>query len=420
VADCLVYPVKGYSGGGHSVAENAKQPVSAMNSVDAASEYTFSKIWESDNNRYEVKNLCLLGDIKTIKEAQKINRMLRGGTNLAYCGIEPDKWTLFKEHKGKIVNELSESISKAQQEGRITDGRQDGWRGVVKKSSSVRWNPEDGVLTYLHRRVEGAEVYFVMNCAEKFNGELEFSEKGLFPQTWDADTGRMSVCAQWRVHDSKTRVKVRLGHLESTVIVFVKGRQVLHATECECAEIIRDENGRLHALISTGDKCRVRLSDGSVRHLKSKRPQEIHLDDGWTLSASDSDGVGLKGKVKVELEKLKSWRELADLRNYSGTSSYRISFNVTSEMLSDGLLVELDLGRVYEVGEVWLNDKRIGVSWYPPYRIDITGHLKKGTNELRIDVANILKNHLAEGEYSHPSGLLGPVTISGISKILLK
>jgi hypothetical protein len=66
-----------------------------------------------------------------------------------------------------------------------------------------------------------------------------------------------------------------------------------------------------------------------------------------------------------------------------------------------------------------LNGKRIGVSWYPPYRVDITAYLKQGPNELRIDVANILKNYLSDGEYSHPSGLLGPVKIRGVSKVLL-
>jgi beta-galactosidase/beta-glucuronidase len=88
-------------------------------------------------------------------------------------------------------------------------------------------------------------------------------------------------------------------------------------------------------------------------------------------------------------------------------------------MLRDDLLVELDLGRVYEVAEVWLNGKRVRVSWYRPYRIDITGHLRQGKNELRVDVTNILKNYLTDGEYSHPSGLLGPVKIRGVSKVLL-
>ncbi len=419
VADCLVYPVKSSYGDSHSNTPSEHQPSSAMNSVDAASSYTFSRIWESDHNRYEVKNLCLLSDIRTLPEAWKIDQMLKKGASLTYCGVEPDEWSLFKERKGKVVKMLLESIKKARRQGRVIDGREDGWRQVVKNSSSVRWYPEDGVLTYFHRRVEGAEVYFVMNCGEPFDGELEFREKGLIPQMWDADTGKVSDCAQWRVVDVNTRVKLQIGRLESALIVFVKGREALHVTKCQGAEIIRDENGRLHALVLANDKCRVVLSDGSVRNLKAKRPKAIGLDDGWTLSASDSDGVGLKGKAVVKLDKLKSWREFGEFRKYSGTASYHIAFEVNSEMLRDDLLVELDLGKVYEVAEVWLNDKRIGVSWYPPYRIDISGHLKQGTNKLRIDVANVLKNHLTEGENTHPSGLLGPVRIQGVSKIPL-
>jgi hypothetical protein len=161
------------------------------------------------------------------------------------------------------------------------------------------------------------------------------------------------------------------------------------------------------------------LSDGTVRHLKAEPPKEIRLDTGWTLSASQSDGVGLKIKALAKLDKLKSWREVTEFHRYSGTASYQTEFDVTGQLLKDNLLVELDLGKVYEVAEVWLNDKRIGVSWYPPYRLDITGHLKKGKNELRIDVANVLKNHLTEGDNYHPSGLLGPVRIKGISKVLL-
>jgi hypothetical protein len=301
----------------------------------------------------------------------------------------------------------------------MVDGRQEGFKQVLKKARSVRWFPEDAAMTYFHRRVEGAEVYFVMNCGEEFNGEVEFSETELIPEIWDADTGKKTICSQWRVCDGKVRVKVRLKHLESAVFVFAKGEQVLHAEKCEGGEIIRDDNGRLYALIPGEQRCRVLLSDGGVRNLRTKMPQEINLDDGWTLYASDSDGVGVGGKAQIRLQKLRSWRQISEIRNYSGTGSYRIAFDVSSEMLRDDLLVELDLGKVYEVAEVWLNGKRVGVSWYPPYRIDITGHLKQGRNELRVDVVNILKNYLSKGECSHASGLLGPVKIRGISKVLL-
>jgi hypothetical protein len=419
VADTLVYPVQSKPADGPHNRQMEHQPVSPMNSIDAASTYTFSRIWEGDDNRYDVKNLCLLDDIKTLKEADKIDQMINRGMKVTYCGVEPEKWSVLKECSGGIVDELVKSIKKARREGRMVDGRQEGWKQVVEENRSVRWFPEDAAMTYLHRRVEGAEVYFIMNCGEEFNGEVEFNERGLIPEIWDADTGKKTVCGQWRLHDGKLRVKVRLGHLESAVVVFVKGEQVLHAEKCEGGEITRDDNGRLYALIEGEQRCRVLLSDGGVRNLKAKMPEEINLEDGWTLYASDSDGVGVGGKAEMRLEELKSWRQISEIRNYSGTGSYRIAFDVGQEMLRDDLLVELDLGKVYEVAEVWLNDKKVGVSWYSPYRIDITGHLKRGPNELRVDVVNILKNYLSDREYSHPSGLLGPVKIWGIPKVLL-
>jgi hypothetical protein len=419
VADSLVYPVEGDPGDGSRNKRTEQQPVSAMNCIDAASTYTFCRIWESDDNRYEVRNFCLLGDLKTLKEAHKIDQMINRGVKVTYCGVEPEKWTVFGAHEGPVVDGLSESIEKARRHGKIVDGRKEGWKRVLKKARSVRWYPEEAVLTYVRRRVEGGEVYFVMNCGEEFNGEVEFSERGLVPELWDADTGKKTVCGQWRLCDGKVRVKVQLGHLESAVIVFTEGEQVLHAQECEGADIIREGDGRLYALIAGEKGCRVLLSDGRVRNLKAKMPEEINLNDGWTLCAGGSDGVGVKGEAEIKLDKLKSWRQISELRNYSGTGSYRIAFDVGRGMLRDDLLVQLDLGKVYEVAEVWLNGKRIGVSWYRPYRVDITGYLKEGSNELRVDVTNILKNYLSDGEYSHPSGLLGPVKIQGTAKALL-
>ncbi len=419
VADSLVYPIQGDRGDGPHNKRTEQQPVSAMNCIDAAGTYTFGRIWESDDNRYEVNHLCLLGDIKTLKEADKIDRIIKTGAKVTYCSAEPEKWTVFREHKGPIVDGLSESIEKARRRGKIVDGRKEGWKQVLKKARSVRWYPEEAVLTYLHRRVQGGEVYFIVNCGEEFSGEVEFSLTGLIPEIWDADTGKRTVCAQWRLCDGNVRVKVRLGRLESAVIVFTEGEQVLHAQECEGADIIRDDDGKLYALIAGEKAGKVLLSDGRVRNLKAITPEQIYLSEGWTLRASDSNGVGVKGEPAVKLDKLKSWRQISKLRNYSGTGTYRIAFDVGPEMLRDDLLVQLGLGKVYEVAEVWLNGKRVGVSWYRPHRVDMTGHLKQGSNELRVDVTNILKNYLSDGEYSHPSGLLGPVTIQAIAKVLL-
>jgi len=44
---------------------------------------------------------------------------------------------------------------------------------------------------------------------------------------------------------------------------------------------------------------------------------------------------------------------------------------------------------------VYVNGKRAGAVWHPPYRIDIAPLLQEGANELKIVVANTAINELA-------------------------
>lgn len=88
----------------------------------------------------------------------------------------------------------------------------------------------------------------------------------------------------------------------------------------------------------------------------------------------------------------------------------------------------LDLGSVYETAEVRINGKNTGFRFTPPYWFDITDALKSGENILEITVYNNTVNRTGGGfmglSYENfnaspvfimePSGLLGPVTVSGI------
>ncbi len=86
---------------------------------------------------------------------------------------------------------------------------------------------------------------------------------------------------------------------------------------------------------------------------------------------------------------------------------------------------------------VYVNGKRAGAAWTPPYRVDVTGFLKEGDNEIRIDVGNTAVNYLASHGFPNydntairqvygnrfdpqgtqllsqplPSGLLGPIRL---------
>jgi hypothetical protein len=52
---------------------------------------------------------------------------------------------------------------------------------------------------------------------------------------------------------------------------------------------------------------------------------------------------------------------------------------------------------IREAATVFVNEKRAGSLWAPPYRIEITGLVKPGKNSIRIEVYNTAINELAEG-----------------------
>jgi hypothetical protein len=52
---------------------------------------------------------------------------------------------------------------------------------------------------------------------------------------------------------------------------------------------------------------------------------------------------------------------------------------------------------IREAATVFVNGRRAGSLWAPPYRIDITELLRDGANEIRVDVYNTAINQLAEG-----------------------
>ena len=60
----------------------------------------------------------------------------------------------------------------------------------------------------------------------------------------------------------------------------------------------------------------------------------------------------------------------------------------------DGVKAQIDLGRLWTIGEVWLNGKPLGITWTAPFRVDASGALKEGENELVVEVTNTWYNRL--------------------------
>jgi len=50
---------------------------------------------------------------------------------------------------------------------------------------------------------------------------------------------------------------------------------------------------------------------------------------------------------------------------------------------------------VREAAVVFVNGRRAGSAWCPPYEVDVTALLRPGSNQIRIDVGNLAINHMA-------------------------
>ncbi|WP_127493318.1 glycosylhydrolase-like jelly roll fold domain-containing protein [Paenibacillus glycanilyticus] len=140
----------------------------------------------------------------------------------------------------------------------------------------------------------------------------------------------------------------------------------------------------------------------------------FELTGEWSVSIAEAE----------HYPSFKEWGKLAALSNmsrpdylprFSGTFRYEMEFewNEASEQ------VILELGEVYETAEVWLNGEQAGVRICPPYRLEISGLLKKGVNKLVIEVTNTLakdqRDFLSSFAQQEPSGLIGPVTVKKIT-----
>ncbi|HEU4766831.1 MAG TPA: hypothetical protein VFS77_05630, partial [Pyrinomonadaceae bacterium] len=141
-------------------------------------------------------------------------------------------------------------------------------------------------------------------------------------------------------------------------------------------------------------------------------------------------------------------------RYFSGVATYEKDVDVSADLLRETHGLNLDFGTgsaipvqtlrngmqawyegpIREAAVVYVNDKRAGSIWCPPYSIDVTGMLRPGPNKIRVRVANTAMNYMAGhslpdyrllnlryGErfqpqdmdkvQSIPSGLLGPIRL---------
>ncbi|SER42888.1 hypothetical protein SAMN04487944_10489 [Gracilibacillus ureilyticus] len=108
-------------------------------------------------------------------------------------------------------------------------------------------------------------------------------------------------------------------------------------------------------------------------------------------------------------DSLVDWSMCEEYQYYSGTITYHFSFNYHGEKVDE---VMVDLGDVYEIAEVSLNQGESEVKMWSPYMLQFPGEkLIEGENALTVRITNNSANQM--DKQSLPSGLIGPVKVIG-------
>jgi hypothetical protein len=303
---------------------------------------------------------------------------------------------------------------------------------------------DDADVDFIHRSTDTAEIYFVRNKNPRWvQFEAEFRTRGGVPERWDPVSGQIAPQHVYRTTGDATAIRLRLEPYGSTFVVFreaedpLPGLQVTEEgdpVEGDALRVNHWDGKRASLQVSKAGKFRVATGDGrSVDVTVDLLPVEMELLGPWEVRFAG----GPKAPEPQQLDKLISWTEHADeaVRFFSGVGTYRHNFTLSRNELADDYRWVLDLGDLWAMGEVYLNDRSLGVLWKPPYTVDVTDALRTGSNQLRIEVANTWSNRLvgdAQGPASErvtrtnitvtggkrwrdapllPSGLFGPVRL---------
>jgi hypothetical protein len=241
--------------------------------------------------------------------------------------------------------------------------------GVPEDFSLVGHSNGDlGPLDFVHRRTRGAEFYFVRNKtrdAQSLTCRFRVAAKarGLVPEFWWPHSGRRSACPDWNTTAAgHAELPVELGPLGSVFVVFRKP----------------DPSDDSHV-----DRF------GIETFTAAGTPAPLIIDGPWQVAFPEGWGA----PRETAFDTLTSWTESQDdnIRLFSGTATYRKNIDVPAS-LADQDRIFLELGDLAEIAEVQLNGKPLGVVWLPPFRIEATGAVRAGANELEIRVANLWAN----------------------------
>jgi hypothetical protein len=244
----------------------------------------------------------------------------------------------------------------------------------------VKISHPDQDLFQVHYRYGPKALFFFSNQNKKnsvgFHAGFNTGKK--IPWKWDPETGQKQ---RFPFEESPDELYIKIGPVESLLLVFEDTEEPGPVLPPEYKE--------------------------SVYHT---------IDAEWQMSCNPHTGT----QFNVELPELIDLASSPDerLNSFAGIIEY-----TTYIEFIESIDLVLDLGKVYGVTEVYVNDNHLGIRWYGNHRYEVRDLLREGSNEIRVKLTTTLYNYCRTQSENpeikrwlrttdpEPSGLIGPVSL---------
>ena len=152
-------------------------------------------------------------------------------------------------------------------------------------------------------------------------------------------------------------------------------------------------NGKVAISLRSGESRILRTS--SVQYAEAMpqpTKQDFVLPGPWTLSFIEE---APRVPQHFTLDTPQTWETLRkEAAITMGTGVYTTTFRMTKQQARQHWMI--DLGDVRESARVYINGQFVGCAWAVPFILDCRNTLKKGKNELRIEVTNLPANRISD------------------------
>jgi len=314
-------------------------------------------------------------DFIPLEVLSKLEEMLKDGAIV--IGRKPTEVPYLNNYSAdnielsKLVNRMWESNNA---EGRVISKLTE--REVLSaKGIDPDFNHDlPSVLDFIHRQSGETDIYFIRNTSgELYSGNCSFRVTHKYPELWDPSTGKQVRLEKFTERDGRISIILDLDPCASVFVVFTENKRSISVIP----------------KISAGNK------------------KSMNIDGSWRVTFPKGWGA----PPEASFNKLISWTEFESegIKYFSGTACYYKTISIQEEDIKNYQRIELSLGEVCDLAEVYLNGKSAGILWKEPYRLDITELVQAGENELKID-----DNWTEDSDETYRlkvSGLLGPVKL---------